>query len=156
MSDVTSKTPAGIDPRGPRFGAAITSVLLLVTVFLALDQATLAAAFVVLVVVTASFAIGAFFGNSKHPYGFIFKKFVRPRLAPPKELEDPRPPKFAQLVGLLVAGTGVVLYVAGITGALVFAAAAAFIAAFLNAAFAYCLGCQLYVVLQRIGLIKKH
>lgn len=156
MSDVSKEKPAGIDPRGPRFGAALTSALLLVTVFLALDQATLAAAFVVLVFVTASFAIGAFFGSSKHPYGLIFKKFVRPRLAPPKELEDPRPPKFAQLVGLLVAGTGVALYVVGITGALVFAAAAAFIAAFLNAAFAYCLGCQIYVVLQRIGLIKKH
>lgn len=156
MSELSNKTRAGIDPRGPRFGAAITSALLLITVFLALDPATLSAGFVVLLVVTASFVIGAFFGNSKHPYGYIFKKFVRPRLAAPKELEDPRPPKFAQLVGLLVAGTGVVLYIAGITGALVFAAGAAFIAAFLNAAFAYCLGCQIYVLLQRIGLIKKH
>lgn len=156
MSDVSKNTPAGIDPRGPRFGAAITSALLLVTVFLALDPATLSAAFGVLLVVTASFVIGAFFGNSRHPYGFIFKKFIRPRLSAPKELEDPRPPKFAQLVGLLVAGTGVVLYLAGITSAVVFAAGAAFIAAFLNAAFAFCLGCQIYVGLQRIGLIKKH
>ena len=156
MSDVSKNTPAGIDPRGPRFGAAITSALLLVTVFLALDPATLGAAFGVLLIVTASFVIGAFFGNSKHPYGFIFKKFIRPRLAAPKELEDPRPPKFAQLVGLLVAGTGVILYLAGVTGALVFAAGAAFIAAFLNAAFAFCLGCQIYIGLQRIGLIKKH
>jgi hypothetical protein len=156
MSNSTAKTPAGIDPRGPRFGAAITSVLLLITVFLALDPTTLGAAFAVLVVVTVSFVIGAFFGNSKHPYGFIFKKLVRPRLSAPKELEDPRPPQFAQLVGLLVAGTGVVFYVAGATGVLVFAAGAAFIAAFLNAAFAFCLGCQIYVGLQRLGLIKKH
>ncbi len=152
----TSKnTPAGIDPRGPRFGATITSVLLLITVFLALDTATLGAAFGLLIFITASFAIGAFLGNSKHPYGLIFKKLVRPRLAAPKELEDPRPPQFAQLIGLLVAGVGVVLYLAGAQGALVFAAGAAFIAAFLNAAFAFCLGCQIYVGLQRIGLIKK-
>lgn len=156
MSDVSKETPAGIDPRGPRFGAAITSALLLLTVFLALDPATVGAAFGVLLVVTASFVIGAFFGNSKHPYGFIFKKFIRPRLAAPKELEDPRPPQFAQLVGLLVAGIGVVLYLAGISGGIVFAAGAAFIAAFLNAAFAFCLGCQIYVGLQRIGLIKQH
>jgi hypothetical protein len=156
MSDVSKQTPAGIDPRGPRFGAAITSALLLLTVFLALDPATVGTAFGVLLVVTASFVIGAFFGNSKHPYGFIFKKLIRPRLAAPKELEDPRPPQFAQLVGLLVAGTGVVLYIAGISGAIVFAAGAAFIAAFLNAAFAFCLGCQIYVGLQRIGLIKQH
>ena len=152
----SNNTPAGIDPRGPRFGATITSVLLLITVFLALDAATLGAAFGLLVLVTVSFAIGAFLGNSKHPYGFIFKKLIRPRLAAPKELEDPRPPQFAQLVGLLVAGTGVVLYIAGAQGALVFAAGAAFVAAFLNAAFAFCLGCQMYVGLQRIGLIKKH
>jgi hypothetical protein len=156
MSETTKKSPAGIDPRGPRFGAAITSALLLVTVFLALDPATLGAAFGLLLIVTASFVIGAFFGNAKHPYGFIFKKLVRPRLAAPKELEDPRPPQFAQLIGLLVAGVGVVLYASGLTGALIFAAGAAFIAAFLNAAFAYCLGCQIYVGLQRIGLIRKH
>jgi hypothetical protein len=152
----TSSAPAGIDPRGPRFGATITSVLLLITVFLALDAATLSAAFGLLVLITASFAIGAFLGNSKHPYGFLFKKLVRPRLGAPKELEDPRPPQFAQLIGLIVAGTGVVLYLVGIQGGLVFAAGAAFIAAFLNAAFAFCLGCQIYVGLQRLGLIKKH
>lgn len=151
-----SNTPAGIDPRGPRFGATITSVLLLITVFLALDASTLGAAFGLLVVITVSFAIGAFLGNSKHPYGIIFKKLVRPRLGAPKELEDPRPPQFAQLIGLLVAGAGVVLYLVGIQGGLVFAAGAAFIAAFLNAAFAFCLGCQIYVGLQRLGLIKKH
>jgi hypothetical protein len=151
-----SNTPAGIDPRGPRFGATITSVLLLITVFLALDAATLGVAFGLLVVITVSFAIGAFLGNSKHPYGIIFKKLVRPRLSAPKELEDPRPPQFAQLIGLIVAGAGVVLYLVGLPGGLVFAAAAAFIAAFLNAAFAFCLGCQIYVGLQRLGLIKKH
>jgi hypothetical protein len=156
MSTTTIKSPAGVDPRGPRFGATITSVLLLITVFLALDSATLGAAFGLLVFITASFAIGAFLGNSKHPYGFIFKKLVRPRLAAPKELEDPRPPQFAQLIGLIVAGAGVVLYIAGLQGGLVFAAGAAFIAAFLNAAFAFCLGCQIYVGLQRLGLIKKH
>lgn len=155
MSTTTIKSPAGIDPRGPRFGATITSVLLLVTVFLALDAATLGTAFGLLIFITASFAVGALLGNSKHPYGLIFKKLIRPRLTAPKELEDPRPPQFAQLIGLIVAGAGVVLYIAGVQGGLVFAAGAAFIAAFLNAAFAFCLGCQIYVGLQRIGLIKK-
>ena len=157
MSSATSnQTPAGIDPRGPRFGAAITSVLLLVTVFLALDSATAGSAYVLLAVITGLFAIGAIFGNSKHPYGLIFKKFVRPRLVAPKELEDPRPPQFAQLIGLIVAATGLVLGALNVPYGVAGAAAAAFIAAFLNAAFAFCLGCQIYVGLQRIGLIKKH
>ena len=157
MSTATSnQTPAGIDPRGPRFGAAITSVLLLITVFLALDAATSGSAYVLLVVITALFAVGAIFGNSKHPYGLIFKKFVRPRLAAPKELEDPRPPKFAQLIGFIVAATGLVLGALSVPYGVAGAAAAAFVAAFLNAAFAYCLGCQIYIGLQRVGLIKKH
>ena len=151
----TSKTPAGIDPRGPRFGAAITSVLLLITVFLALDASTASAAYGLLAVITALFAIGAILGNSKHPYGLVFKMFVRPRLAAPKELEDPRPPKFAQLIGFIVAGAGLVLGAFAVPYGVAGAAAAAFVAAFLNAAFAFCLGCQIYVGLQRIGLIKK-
>lgn len=151
----STKTPAGIDPRGPRFGAAITSVLLLITVFLALDSSTAGAAYGLLAVVSSLFAIGAIFGNSKHPYGLIFKKFVRPHLAAPKELEDPRPPKFAQLIGFIVAGAGLVLGAFAVPYGVAGAAAAAFVAAFLNAAFAFCLGCQIYVGLQRIGLIKK-
>jgi Domain of unknown function (DUF4395) len=152
----TSKTPAGIDPRGPRFGAAITSVLLLITVFLGLNPATESTAYALLFVITALFAVGAILGNSKHPYGLFFKKFVRPRLAAPKELEDPRPPQFAQLVGFIVAAVGLVLGAFGVAYGVAGAAAAAFIAAFLNAAFAFCLGCQIYVGLQRIGLIKQH
>jgi hypothetical protein len=157
MSATTAtKTPSGIDPRGPRFGAAITSVLLLITVFLALDAATAASAYLLLAVITALFAVGAIFGNSKHPYGLIFKKFVRPGLVAPKELEDPRPPQFAQLIGFIVAATGLVLGALSVPYGVAGAAAAAFVAAFLNAAFAFCLGCQIFVGLQRIGLIKKH
>lgn len=152
---MTKPTPAGIDPRGPRFGASITSVLLLVTVFLGLDAATVDAAFYLLITITALFTIGAVFGLSKHPYGIIFKKFVRPRLAAPTELEDPRPPKFAQAVGLFVASVGIVLHLAGVEFGVAYAAGAAFIAAFLNAAFAYCLGCQMYLGLKRIGLIRR-
>ena len=152
---MTKPTPAGIDPRGPRFGASITSVLLLIIVFLGLDAATVDAAFYLLIAVTALFAIGAIFGLSKHPYGIIFRRFVRPRLAVPTELEDPRPPKFAQAVGLFVASVGVVLHLAGVEFGVAYAAGAAFIAAFLNAAFAYCLGCQIYLGLKRIGLIGR-
>ena len=152
---MTKPTPAGIDPRGPRFGASITSVLLLVTVFLGLDGATVDAAFYLLIAITILFAIGAVFGLGKHPYGIIFKKFVRPRLAAPTELEDPRPPKFAQAVGLFVASVGIVLHLVGVEFGVAYAAGAAFIAAFLNAAFAYCLGCQMYLGLKRIGVIRR-
>ena len=151
---MTEQTPKGIDPRGPRFGASITSILLIVTVFLALDPATETISLALLAFIVAMFVIGATQGTANHPYGLIFKKFIKPRLSPPKELEDPRPPKFAQAVGLLVTGTGLVLALIGVPYAIAIAAGFAFIAAFLNAAFAYCLGCQMYLGLKRLGVIK--
>jgi hypothetical protein len=80
---------------------------------------------------------------------------VQPRLAPPAELEDPRPPRFAQGVGLLVTVIGLALHLLGVPWALPIAAAAAFVAAFLNAAFGFCLGCQLYLLLARWGLVGR-
>lgn len=143
-----------IDPRGPRFGAVITSVLLLVDIYLSLDAETFPSAVSMLAIIVALFAIGAFFGNSKHPYGYLFKRLVRPLLQAPKELEDSRPPQFAQAVGLLVSGVGLVFGVLDIQIGLTIAASAAFFAAFLNAAFNFCLGCQIWLGLARIGIIR--
>lgn len=162
MSDPTPGTPAGIDPRGPRFGASITAVLLLVVVLLGLIEPlgtdvvarAVQPSAVLLTVLVVLFAWGAFAGIQKHPYGALYRRLVAPRLAPPTEREHPAPPTFAQLVGLLVTATGLVLHLAGVPAALVVAASAAFVAAFLNAAFAYCLGCQLYVLLARVGFIR--
>jgi hypothetical protein len=85
----------------------------------------------------------------------VFRSLIQPRLGPPAELEDPRPPTFAQAVGFAVTIAGVILGALGVTTAVPIAAAAAFIAAFLNAAFGYCLGCQLYLLLVRARVIPK-
>ncbi|WP_104127250.1 DUF4395 domain-containing protein [Cryobacterium sp. Y57] len=150
-----SKTPrARLDPRGPRFGAGLTAVLLLVVVFMSLTGAS-TAALALLAAIAALFAWGALAGAGRHPYGALFKKFVRPRLAPPTELEDAAPPTFAQGVGLAVTVVGLVLGVAGVPGAVGITAAAAFVAAFLNAVFDYCLGCQIYLLLLRSGVLNR-
>ena len=148
------RKPAGIDPRGPRFGALITAVVLLVVIYLALVGAS-AAALVLLALQAMIFAWGAFAGAARHPYGLLYKAFVRPRLGPPAALEDPAPPTFAQGVGLAVALTGVVLGVAGVPVGVPIAAGAAFLAAFLNAVFDYCLGCQLYLLLVRARIVGR-
>ena len=142
----TPSTPAGIDPRGPRFGAALTLVLLIVVLLLG----TTPAAYAVLAVVVASFALGAFGGVGRTWQAWVFKKVVRPRLAPPTELEDPRPPTFAQLVGLVITGAGLLLGLLGVSAAVPVAAALALVAAFLNAVFGLCLGCELYLVGVRL------
>jgi hypothetical protein len=146
------RSPTGIDPRGPRFGAAITATLLLITVVLAIAGAD-AAAFWLLVAITLLFAWGAFAGIRRHPYGLIFARLVRPRLAPPAELEDPRPPTFAQGVGFAVGLAGVLLSLLGLEYAVPIAAAIAFLAAFLNAVFDFCLGCQIYLLLVRARIV---
>jgi hypothetical protein len=151
---VSHPEPAGIDPRGPRFTAGIMAVLLLVVAVLGFGGADLAA-WLLLAALAALFAWGAFAGVRRHPFGLLFKRFVRPRLAPPDELEDPRPPTFAQGVGFAVTVVGVLLGAIGLPLAVPIAASLAFVAAFLNAVFGYCLGCQLYLLLVRARVIPR-
>lgn len=156
-------TAPGIDPRSPRFGAAITAALLLVTIGFALATplgATVAdrvlePATILFAVIAALFAWGAVAGIRRHPYGLVFRALVQPRLAPPSEREDPRPPTFAQGVGFVISAAGLLLHLAGVPFALAVAAAAAFVAAFLNSVFGYCLGCQIYLLLARAGIVGK-
>jgi hypothetical protein len=160
--NTSSNTAQQIDPRGPRFGAGITTALLLVTIALGLqalladDLATRLAqpAFLLLAVLTLLFAWGTFAGIARHPYGLIFKALVRPRLGAPEFMEATAPPTFAQLIGFLVSLTGVVLHILGVPWGLVGAASVAFVAAFLNAVFGLCLGCEMYALLVRAKLIR--
>ncbi|MET3768410.1 hypothetical protein ABIB15_001090 [Marisediminicola sp. UYEF4] len=151
----TGQQPSGrdqIDPRGPRFGAGITALLLLGVLGLELSGYTTSAA-LLLAAIAALFAWGAFAGIRRHPYAVLFARFVRPQLAPTSEREGAAPPTFAQGVGLAVTLAGLVLHLLGVPLAIGVAAGAAFIAAFLNAVFAYCLGCQIYLGLLRAGLL---
>jgi len=139
-------TDTQIDPRGPRFGAALTAVLLVVVLLLG----TSTAAVVVLAVVAASFALGVARGVQGTWQAAVFRALVRPRLAAPTELEDARPPRFAQLVGLVVTGAGLVLALFGVSAAVPVSAAIALVAAFLNAVFGLCLGCEMYLLGLRL------
>lgn len=131
-----------VDPRGQRFAAALTTCVL-VAVLVTGSVWLLAAQ-------AAVFAIGAALGLRYAPYGFIYRVLVRPRLGPPRELEDEAPPRFAQGVGLAVSVVGVVGYAAGVTPLGMAGAALALAAAFLNAAFGLCLGCEMYVLIRRV------
>jgi len=131
-----------IDARGPRFGAAITTVVLAIAL---VTHSTW-----LIGLQLAVFAIGAILSPAKSPYSFIYKKFVRPRLKGEVPTEDVRPPQFAQAVGLAFA---VVAFVAGLFSATtVFSVAGSLClaAAFLNAAFDFCLGCEMYLLIVRV------
>jgi hypothetical protein len=99
--------------------------------------------------------VGAVGGVQRHLYGLLYRTLVRPRLAAPAELEDPIPPTFSQGVGFVITLLGVALHLVGVPYGLVIAAAAAFVAAFLNSVFDYCLGCQIYLLLVRAGILGR-
>lgn len=147
-------TSKQLDPRGPRFGAGITSVLMVMVIFFSLDAATINIAFGVMAFSVVMFVFGSTLGPAKHPYSYLYKYTLRKALPAPTVMEDSRPVHFAQVVGLIVTGSGLVLHLLAVPTALPIAAAAAFFAAFLNAVFAYCLGCQMYLGLKRIGLLR--
>ena len=140
----------GIDPRGPRVGASITAVLLAAVVLLGASTAGLW----LLTFIMLSFLLGTVRGAEGSWQGMLFKRFVRPRLSPPAEMEDRRPPRFAQGIGLFVTGVGVILGFSGVLLAVPIAAGVAFIAAALNAVVGLCLGCELYLLLRRTGLVR--
>jgi hypothetical protein len=89
-------------------------------------------------------------GLQAQPYGVFFRGVVRPRLAPPTDFEDPAPPRFAQTVGLGFALVGLIGLLAGATTVAYVAVGFALAAAFLNAVFAYCLGCEVYLLGKRV------
>ncbi len=131
-----------IDPRGPRFGALITTVV--VTVVLITSNVWLLAAQALV------FATATVFGLRNAPYGLIYRIAIRPRLGPPRELEAEAPPRFAQGVGLVFAIIAIIGYAAGVKPLGIAAAGLALIAAFLNGVFGYCLGCEMYLIIRRI------
>lgn len=142
----TSPPSAGIDPRGPQFTAALTAVVLAAVLLLVPHPVGVA----LLAVQAVLFAVGAVAGVQHTPHAWLFRTLVRPRIAPPAELEDPAPPRFAQGVGLAFALVGLVALLAGATVVGQVAVGLALVAALLNAVFAFCLGCELYLIGARL------
>ena len=131
-----------VDPRGPRVGAAITTVVLAAVLLTGSGWLLVAQAVV--------FATGAFAGLRFAPYGVLYRRLVQPRLEPPATLEAEAPPRFAQAVGFGFAAVGAIGYLSGLTPLGVVATAFALVAAFLNAAFDYCLGCEVHLRIVRL------
>jgi Domain of unknown function (DUF4395) len=130
-----------IDPRGPRFGAFITIAVLAVVLVTRSGW--------LLALQTLVFAIGAAAGLKYAPYGLLYRWLIRPRLGPPAHTEAEAPPRFAQGMGAVFAAAGVVGFATGSTTVGMVFTALALAAAFLNAVFDFCLGCQVYLFIQR-------
>ncbi|GAA1393752.1 DUF4395 domain-containing protein [Pseudonocardia kongjuensis] len=137
-----ARTEPRLDPRGVRFSAALTTVVLALVLVSGSGLLAIAQAVV--------FAVGAVAGMRFAPYGALYRVLLAPRLGPPTEWEDAAPVRFSQTVGLVFTVVAAAGYLTGLTALGVVAAAAALVAAFLNAAFGYCLGCEMYGLLARL------
>ena len=130
-----------LDARGPRFGAVLTSLVL--AAILATGSLPL------LLWQLAVFAIGAFVGPQTTPYAWVYRRLIKPRLRGDVPTEDTRPPQFAQIVGFLFALTATIALLLEATLLFDIAIGFALAAAFLNAAFNFCLGCEMYLLIAR-------
>jgi hypothetical protein len=130
-----------VDPRGPRFSAVITTVVIAVVL--------ITGWWPLLAVQTVIFALGAFAGLKYAPYGLVYRYLVAPRLGRTTEREDAAPLRFAQAVGFVFALVGTVGYATDVTALGIVATAFALFAAFISAAFNYCLGCEMYLLIKR-------
>ena len=141
--------PTQVDPRGLRFAAGITAVILAVALI-----APIQVAVGLLALQSIVFALGAFGSLQRAPYGLLFAKAVRPRIGAPAELEDARPPRFAQLVGLIFTVVALAGFLTGAAAIGYVATAFALIAALLNASVGFCLGCEMFLALRRFAPVK--
>ena len=131
-----------VDPRGLRFSAALSVVTLAVAL---VTENLWVLGFQLL-----CFALGTVLGPVRSPYGLLFRTVVRPRLGPPAETEPEAPPRFAQAGGLAFTVVAAVGYLTGVDLLGALATALALLAAFLNAAFGLCLGCEVYLLALRL------
>lgn len=138
---VVKKPAVSIDARGPRFSAMLTTIVL--------GSALVTSNIWIVVAQGIIFTIGAFKGPQFTPYAFIFKTLIKARLKSEFVSEDVRPPQFAQSVGLVFALAAIAGAVTGLNILFTIAVSFALAAAFLNAAFNFCLGCEIYLLLLR-------
>lgn len=136
--------PTQVDPRGLRVAAGMTAAVLALVLVL---PAPVGVGLLALQV--AIFAVSALVSLQVSPYSVFFAKVVRPRIGRPAELEDARPPRFAQVLGLVFTGAALIAFLAGATTVGQVATVLALVAALLNASVGLCLGCEFYLALRR-------
>lgn len=134
-----------IDPRGYRFGAAVTLAVAVTALLLGAGTPGLIA----VAVLTALFLPGAIVGPQATLQAWLFKRLIRPRIGAPSETESYRPTRFAQQMGLAMAVAALVLGLLDIAAGFYVFTALITVASFLNAVFGFCLGCEIYLMLKR-------
>jgi len=136
-----ARSPTPIDPRGPRFNQAVLTLALLIG--FVFDWKPVAPAFALVLL------LGAAFGTRYGPFLRLYAELIKPRLQPPSELEDPRPPRFAATVGVVILTAATVAFAAGATTAGWTLALIVAVLAGLSATTGICVGCEMWLLVAR-------
>ena len=137
-----SKSVQLIDARGPRYSATLTTIVL--------SAALITESNLIIGFQFAVFLSAVLFGLRRSIYGFLYRNLIQPRLSGPVPSEYESAPRFAQLIGALFALTALIGGLTGNSTIFLIATGFALSAAFLNAAFGFCLGCQIYLLILRV------
>jgi hypothetical protein len=106
----------------------------------------------VLAVLAYGFVARVASGPRFSPLGLLATRVVAPRLAEPKLVPGP-PKRFAQGIGAVLSVTALVSHLLGAGTFATVLVAGIVVAATLEAALAFCLGCQIFALLMRVGAI---
>lgn len=104
-------------------------------------------------VLAAGFLARVASGPTLSPLGQIATRMVAPRLGPAKMVAGP-PKRFAQGMGATFTLTATITYFAfGLTPVTYLLLAAVLVSATLESVFALCIGCKVFSLLMRLGLV---
>ncbi|MFF2843199.1 DUF4395 domain-containing protein [Paenarthrobacter sp. NPDC057981] len=107
-----------------------------------------------LVVLAVGFWLRVLFGPRISPFALLSVKVLAPRIGHVKLVAGP-PKRFAQGMGAAMTSAAVVLYFTGFQPAAWAVLALLIVAASLESFVGYCLGCAIFGLLQRRGLIPE-
>jgi Domain of unknown function (DUF4395) len=93
-------------------------------------------------------------GPTLSPLGRLASQVVAPRLGTPKYVAGP-PKRFAQGMGAAITTAAAIAWVVGAQAVVVVLLALLVVAATLESVFALCIGCKVFAVLMRIGLVPQ-
>ncbi len=137
-----------IDARAPRFNQIVVGTLSLIGV--------LSGAWLLLTVLAVQLAIGLRFGRRYCLPCVAYFELIQPRVGE-GPLEDSRPPRFANQLGLLFLAAASTAYALGLTGVGAALGLAVAALALLAATTGFCAGCWLYrVAAPRLGIHVRH
>lgn len=104
-------------------------------------------------VLAVGFLLRTAFGARFDPFALLATRVVAPRLGAPRPVPGP-PKRFAQAIGLtMTLAATVAIYAGGAVTVAQILLGALVVAATLESVFGFCVGCALFSLLMRAGLI---